>query len=170
MNKKRHLSTVSLYRDDMKFSSGHFTIFSATERERLHGHNFRVESEITAEIKEVGITYDYSLTRKEILVLCRSLNEYLLLPQYSPYLNIEEDHQYYYAFFNGVKMSFLKEDTLILPIKNVTSEGLAGWFVDRLTNDKALLKEREIVKLKIKISTTPGQDASASWEEEMIDA
>ena len=38
--------TIRLAKENMKFSAAHFTIFSASERERLHGHNFRVEVDI----------------------------------------------------------------------------------------------------------------------------
>lgn len=157
-------STIALDRDDMKFSAGHFTIFSATERERLHGHNFQVRIEITAKVQDSGITYDYSLTRRKVLALCKSLNEYMLLPRYSPYLKLSEDEHYYYAEFNGEKMSFLKSDTLVLPIKNVTSEALAEWFVSELIADEADVKIKEIITIKAMISITVGQCASALWE------
>ena len=148
----------------MKFSAGHFTIFSATERERLHGHNFQVRVEVTAKVQDSGITYDYSLTRRKVLALCKSLNEYMLLPRYSPYLKLSEDELYYYAEFNGESMSFLKTDTQVLPIKNVTSEGLAEWFVNELIRDEADLAAKEIVAIKVTISITVGQTASATWQ------
>ena len=40
-------TTLELCQEEMKFSAGHFTILSATERERLHGHNFTVYVAIT---------------------------------------------------------------------------------------------------------------------------
>ena len=38
------LTTIELSKEYLKFSAGHFTVFSATERERLHGHNFSVSA------------------------------------------------------------------------------------------------------------------------------
>ena len=158
------LSTIELFRNDMKFSAAHFTIFSATERERLHGHNYYVHASVKAEFLAPGITYDYSITRKAILSLCRQLNEYLLLPQHSPYLKITENAENYLVKFDQDMMTFLKKDTVILPIANVTSEELARWFVETLTADTKALKEKGIHKFKIKISTTAGQFASAVWK------
>lgn len=166
MNHPSQYSTVALYRNDMKFSAGHFTIFSATERERLHGHNFQVRVEVTAKVQDDGITYDYSLTRRKVLTLCKSLNEYMLLPQYSPYLKLSEDQHHHHVEFNGDKMSFLKTDTLILPIKNVTSESLAAWFVEQLVADKEDLHAKQIVAVKVMISITVGQCASAVWKQD----
>ena len=164
MSVQNQYSTISLDRNDMKFSAGHFTIFSATERERLHGHNFQVKVEVTAKVQSSGITYDYSLTRRKVLSLCKSLNEYMLLPQYSPHLKLSDDQNYYYVEFNGEKMSFLKTDTLVLPIKNVTSESLAAWFVDQLIADETDLRAKEVVAIKANVSITVGQCASASWQ------
>ena len=42
------LTTINICKEALKFSGAHFTIFSATDRERLHGHNFRVRAEVTA--------------------------------------------------------------------------------------------------------------------------
>ena len=38
--------TISLSKEDMKFSAGHFTIFDGAARETLHGHNFTVSAEV----------------------------------------------------------------------------------------------------------------------------
>lgn len=156
-------STVELYRNDMKFSSAHFTIFNATERERLHGHNYQVKTYVTAKVGDDGITYDYSITRKQVIALCRSLNEYMLLPERSPYLTIEDQGDNYYVTFNGQGMYFLKADTLVLPIANTTSECLAQWFIDQLIIDQQDLQQKQIIKMKVAVSTTVGQCSVAKW-------
>ena len=156
-------STIELYRQDMKFSAAHFTIFNATERERLHGHNYQVHTYITAAMDDAGITYDYSITRKQVLALCRSLNEYMLIPEQSPYLSIEDEAPYYKVAYCDDVMYFLKDDSLLLPIKNTTSECLAQWFVDELTRDQKDLSDKKIIKVKVAVSTTPGQCSVAKW-------
>ncbi|MDF1760083.1 MAG: 6-carboxytetrahydropterin synthase [Coxiellaceae bacterium] len=157
-------STVELYREDMKFSAAHFTIFNAEERERLHGHNYQVHTYIKAAMDDSGITYDYSITRKQVLALCRSLNEYMLLPAQSPYLQISEEGEYYAVQFQQDKMLFLKKECILLPIKNTTSECLAQWFVDQITENKDDLAAKRIVKVKVSVSTTRGQCSIAKWK------
>ena len=44
------LIRIELSKEYLNFSAGHFTIFSATERENLHGHNFQVRGAVTAAI------------------------------------------------------------------------------------------------------------------------
>ena len=157
-------ATIELYRNDMKFSAAHFTIFNAHERERLHGHNYYVKTRITAEYVEPGITYDYSDTRKKILALCRSLNEYLLLPANSPYLTISEKDDNYLVRYGEDNMQFLKSDTLLLPLENITGEELSHWFIAQLFEDEADLRAKKIHQVKISVSTTNGQEAWASQE------
>ena len=152
-----HKATIELFRNDMKFSSAHFTIFNRTERERLHGHNYYVHSVVEAYYIEPGITYDYSDTRKQIISICRSLNEYMLLPQHSPYLKIIEENEFYKVLFHTDTMYFLKKDTLILPLMNITSEELARYFVEKLCVDEDDLRNKKIASLNVSVSTTLGQ-------------
>ena len=45
---------------DLHFSAAHFTIFSATERERLHGHNYSVSARFVAPQGDNGFSADHS--------------------------------------------------------------------------------------------------------------
>ena len=76
--------TIRLAKQNMKFSAAHFTIFSATERERLHGHNFTVEVDIDARMLGNGMCFDYGIYKDRVVALCRELNEWTILPTRSP--------------------------------------------------------------------------------------
>lgn len=157
------LTTIELYKEEMKFNAGHFTIFSPTERERLHGHQFTVQAQITAEVGESGITFDYSIYKKKIIALCRQLNEIFLVAGDSPHLKITHDDQYTYLEFNGEKIPFLDKDILILPVRNVTVEELSRWFIVQLTQDENELNNHHIHEMTIKVLSCPGQSGSATW-------
>ncbi|MEM1282097.1 MAG: 6-carboxytetrahydropterin synthase [Chlamydiota bacterium] len=156
------LTTIELHKEEMKFNAGHFTIFSATERERLHGHQFTVQAQITAEVGEGGITFDYGIYKKKIIHLCRQLNEIFLIAGHSPYLNISRDDQYTYLTFNEEKIPFLEKDIFILPIRNVTVEELSQWFITQLTKNPKELEKHHIHEMTIKVFSSPGQSGSAS--------
>ena len=47
------LTTLYIDKESHKFSAAHYTIFSATERERLHGHNYSVSARIVAPMGEM---------------------------------------------------------------------------------------------------------------------
>lgn len=155
--------TLELSKEDMKFSAGHFTIFSATERERLHGHNFAVQVVIEARMQGNGMGFDYGIYKRRIRALCEAWDEYFILPTRSPYLQLEEDGEHLYALFNGERIPFLRKDVLLLPIENATVEEFAYLFLQQLMHDEAELARLEIEGLQVKVFSGPGQCGSARW-------
>ena len=71
---KKYLTTVELQKESMKFSAGHTTIFSATEREPLHGHLYHVYLGLTTWVLHNGMTFDYRYYKKKIQKLMLRLN------------------------------------------------------------------------------------------------
>jgi 6-pyruvoyltetrahydropterin/6-carboxytetrahydropterin synthase len=153
------LAIIRLAKENMKFSAGHFTIFSATERERLHGHNFRVEVDIHARMLGNGMCFDYGLYKDQVVALCRELNEWFLLPTRSPHLRIEEEDGQVLAHFAGQRIPFLRQDVLLLPLVNITLEELAGYFIQRLVQDRAQVLAHRIQAVEVRVFSGPGQSA-----------
>ena len=150
---------IRLAKENMKFSAGHFTIFSASERERLHGHNFRVEADIEARMLGNGMCFDYGIYKARIVALCRELNEWTLLPTRSRHLRIEEDGDHVYAHFDGQRIPFLRADVKLLPIENATLEEFARWFLERLLEEAGDLRAHGIASIEVRVSSGPGQSA-----------
>lgn len=157
------LFTLELSKEDMKFSAGHFTIFSATERERLHGHNFAVQVHIEARMQGNGMGFDYGIYKKRIRQLCEAWDEYFILPGNSPYLRFEEDSNYLYACFDQERIPFLKSDVLVLPIENATVEAFSFLLLEKLTEDPEELKRFQIEDVRVKVFSGPGQCGVARW-------
>ena len=153
---------IDLFRNDMKFSAAHFTIFSATKRENLHGHNFFVEATLEGPIGSEGLCFDYNEVKDRLNALCISLDELVLLPELSPHLKIEHTDDYIYATFNGEKLPFLPRDVKIVPLRNITIEELSCWFLKTLISDQGF-KALRIYKLKVRVSSGPGQWATSEW-------
>ena len=156
--------TIRLAKQNMKFSAGHFTIFSATERERVHGHNFRVEADIEARMLGNGMCFDYGIYKARLVALCRELNEWMLLPTRSPHLRIEEDGAHVFAHFNGQRIPFLRGDVLLLPIENATLEEFAYWFLQRLCEHRDALRAHAIAAIEVRVFSGPGQSAGRRME------
>ncbi|KTD34338.1 6-pyruvoyl tetrahydropterin synthase [Legionella moravica] len=160
---KKYLTTVELQKESMKFSAGHTTIFSATEREPLHGHMYGVYLALSTWVEENGMTFDYRYYKERIHKLCRQLNQTFLMPQFSPFLEYAEDAEYYYFTFNGKKIPFLKEDVTLMPLTNITVEELSRWFVNELIKEHEELDKHRIDKVVVKVFSAPGQSASHEW-------
>ncbi len=157
-------TTIVIDKQYLHFSIAHFTIFSATSRERLHGHNVRIGVSITGEIDDNGLCFDYAIYKKILKELCARYDEYTLIAENSPHLSIEEDGDYYNVTHNGIVMPLLKTDTILLPILNVTIEELAIYLLKELIADKDLLDELKISAFEMRVSSGPDQWARARWD------
>lgn len=162
------LTTIELSKEYLKFSAGHFTIFSATERERLHGHNFQVSASIVAPVGDNGLCFSYGEFKSKLESLCEELDEYLLLPGRSPYLDIDTEGDQYRVRFNDETMYFLQSDTLVLPIRNATVEEFASYLLERLINDPDIVRY-DVKQIEMKVSSGPGQWGSVQWHQENTD-
>jgi len=160
----RSLATIELFKEAMKFSAGHFTIFTQTHRERLHGHNFSVYCAITGAVDHNGMLADYRRYKEHLNGLCSTWNEYFLLPGRSPYLRIERIGDRVDAHYGDEVIPFLAKDVLVLPARNITLEELSRLFTERLVADKAMLERDRIEQIKVKVSSGPGQWGSTLWE------
>ena len=154
------LGRIEIARQALNFSAAHFTIFSATEREDLHGHNFQVECELTAPIDDNGLIFNYALIKKAVSEICDELDEKMILPEKSPYLSLEQEGDYVVAVYGGERLPFLPRDIITLPIANSSVEELAHYFLDRMLGHPGIA-DQDIHEMIIKISSSPGQKATA---------
>lgn len=156
-------TTIELFKEDMKFSAGHFTVHSPTYRERLHGHNFRVYAAFTSVVPEDGIVFDYGIYKRMLQSLCEEWNEVFLIPQHCPYLRLETSDEHLFIHFAEDRIPFLMKDVLLIPVSNVTVEELARLMLSRVTDNIEPEHLEVITQVEIKIFSGPGQSASARW-------
>ena len=154
------LATLHINKQAHKFSAAHFTIFSATDRERLHGHNYGVSARIVAVMGENGFSADYNVYKRCLQKLCDAHDEYMLLPAQSPWLEVVTQEEEYCATFNDKTLRFPCDETLLLPIVNVTVEALAHYFLERVLAEKLM---GDIVELEVFVTSGDGQSSSACW-------
>ncbi|MEE4661740.1 MAG: 6-carboxytetrahydropterin synthase [Halieaceae bacterium] len=157
------LTTIHIDKESHKFSAAHFTVFTATERERLHGHNFSVSAKIVAPVDDNGLTGDYAVYKNQIKKLCDSLDEYTLIPSRSPYLDIAEDGDYYRVTHHKDTLILLKADTLLIPVRNTTVEDLSHYLLETLVADKPFLEAQDIREIEVMVSSGPGQTGSSFY-------
>ncbi len=147
-------------KESHKFSIAHYTIFSDTERERLHGHNYSVTARLVAPLGDNGFSVDYNVYKDLIKGACDALDEHMVLAKYSPYQSIVEEDGRYLVRFADETFSFLCSDTLLLPIRNATVEELSYYLLEQLSGD---LMQGGLVEVDICVSSGPGQKACARW-------
>lgn len=157
------VTTIEIHKEYLHFSCAHFTLFSATERENLHGHNFQVGCEVEAEVDATGLCFDYNIIKDALKRLCAEIDEQMLLPEHSPWLQIEHADGMVFALFNGERIPFLPRDVTILPIRNITVEELAGWVMQQLLS-LAEVRELGVKKMLVRVASGNDQWARSNWE------
>lgn len=159
-------TTIDISRNDMKFSVAHFTIFSPTNRERIHGHNYYLRVKFKAYVSDLGLSFDYREFRRMLIMKCKLLNESFLLPTKSKYLRVDTFYSddSLEVTFNKKSMILLKEDVTLLPLSNISSESLSSWFLTFLLEQKENIRENKISMIESMISTTQGHSSSTVWE------
>ena len=156
------LVTIEIAKEALNFSAGHFTMFSATEREDLHGHNWRVACEITAPVGDDGLCFDYNIIKRRLKAIIDTLDEKVLLPGASAWLRIERGGEWLIAHFDQERIPFLPRDVLVLEIRNASVEELAGWFVERLLADPEI-SDQDVHAIRIGVSSGTNQWGWRQW-------
>ena len=155
-------TTIEISKEYLHFAAAHFTLFSAAERENLHGHNFQVTLDADAPMQDNGLTFDYNILKRAVKKLCDDLDEQVLMPTRSPYLEIDEQEDYTYVVFNGERIPFLKRDLTLLPIRNITVEELAQYLLAKLL-EREDIRALSIDHMLLRCASGEGQWASAKW-------
>jgi 6-pyruvoyltetrahydropterin/6-carboxytetrahydropterin synthase len=154
------LTTLHIDKEAHKFSAAHYTIFSATDRERLHGHNYSVRARIVAPMGPNGFSADYNVYKRRIQALCDELDEYMLLPEHSPHQVLERCDGEIHATFDGKVLRFPADETLVLPVVNITVEELAHYLLQKLL---ASSTGDDLTEVEVGVSSGAGQWGSALW-------
>lgn len=159
----KRYTRIEIAKEYLHFSAAHFTIFSATERERLHGHNFFVAAKVKSEIGPNGLCFDYNELKDKLRALCEQYDEYMLIPADSPHLKVTEDEHHYQLEFNKEVLRYPKSDCLLLPVLNISVEELSRYLLSELLKDKHAMASMKLEEIELKVSSGPGQWGVANW-------
>lgn len=153
---------LELHKEGFVFSAGHFVVFSRTERENLHGHNYHVDATLKVQLSDNGMAFDCRDFQTKIADLCQQLDLHFLLPGQSTYLRIEDKGDMWIAHHHTDKIPFLKKDVLVLPVTNITLEELSYWFMQQLTANANELAKLNIQGMRVRVYNGP-LSADATW-------
>jgi 6-pyruvoyltetrahydropterin/6-carboxytetrahydropterin synthase len=159
---------ITLAKENMKFSSAHFTVFEHGV-ERLHGHNYRVVLTLKSSRLRGGMLLDFAFLKLEARRLCAELDETLLLPAECRDLAIETRATEIEVRCFSKRYVLPAQDCRLLPIPNVTCECLAEYFCRTLLERlRPQLREAGVVALVATVEESPGQ--SGRCEEVLLPA
>ncbi len=169
--RRRH--GIRLDKQYFNFGSAHFLIFGNGTREELHGHNYRAELEIDAELDAGHLVADFIVVKPLFKAACDALDHRTLLPTQHPALRVtQQDRQILVEFSEPDgqidRFSLPARDVRLLEIANTSSELLAGWLLDQvLLQLPHRLPDLKIQRILVRVEESPGQSAV---DERFLDA
>ena len=157
-------ATITIDKEDIKFSCGHFTVFSATERERVHGHNFGVECSVECVVGDNGMAMDYQIIKSLLRQICSEWDERMLIPTKSKYLKVVRDGNNIGVIFNGQRvLEVMEEEVQCLPIRNITGEELSDYLTRYLEGALSqYIESGDILNISVSVSSSKGQSVTSS--------
>lgn len=156
-------TTLHLYKQNFKFSSAHFLIFDEQSAEKLHGHNYRVQVEISGppadEMLEKGFFVDFNVFKKTIKASLDRWDEMVLLPAKHPDMKFTSLSPSLEVRFRDRFYVFPENEVQLLPVTNTSVEQLSRLLAEKFFAD---FQGHGVTWLKVQVEETPGQAASTT--------
>ena len=154
------LTTLRIGKESHKFSAAHFTVFSASERERLHGHNYGVSIRLVAPMGPEGFSADYNVYKQLLQALCDEHDEYMLLARDCRHQTIRYEGEQIVVEFAGKESFFRADEALVRPVVNITVEELSHYLLELLVRR---FQDESVIEVELSVSSGSGQEASSVW-------
>ncbi len=154
---------VRIAKDHLVFCCAHFISFDGDKCEGLHGHNFRAEVEIAGQLDPNHYLFDFVALTRMAKAITDELGHHLLLPQSNPVIKVEENAQQVQVSYRDRRWILPREDCIVLPIENTTTELLAQYIARRLLG--SLKSEFLYVPeaMRVEVEENIGQSATYEW-------
>jgi 6-pyruvoyltetrahydropterin/6-carboxytetrahydropterin synthase len=138
--------TVFLDSTEIKFSACHF-LKEPDQCSRLHGHNYYVSVEVSDKLDDSYFVVDFIELNQKLSEIIKCLDHYILIPEKSKDLQIHEDDESIEIITSNKRYLFPRSDVFFLPLPATTSELLAQYIHNKLTeiyqNKKIIVKVGE---------------------------
>ncbi len=155
---------VRVTKDYLVFCAAHFISYNGDECERLHGHNYRVAVELEASLDENQYVFDFVTLKRITRALVNELDHHVVLALRNPYLRLEEaPGSVRIKVKGGKEYLFPREDCVLLPIENTTTELLGKYLGGRLLD--ILQREHQFRPriLRVEVEECFGQSGTYEW-------
>ena len=148
--------TIRIAGDDLLFSASHFITFENGECEPLHGHDYRVAVEIRGPLNASQYVLDFTALKDLLKNILKELDHRVLVPRNHPRLKIHVMGEELEITLAGRRWVLPKNDCLLLPVANTTSEMLAQYVAERISETLAAAKTATPKQIRVDIGESNG--------------
>jgi 6-pyruvoyltetrahydropterin/6-carboxytetrahydropterin synthase len=151
--------SIDLEKEYFKFSAAHFLIFPDGSAERLHGHNYRVRARLGAELSPFGLVLDFKAVKPVVREICDRLDEHWIVPgEHAELRVVQEAGDSVEVRYRERRYRAPRNDVIVLPINNTSSENLATWFGRELLAELGRkFPDVRVTELVVAVEETAGQ-------------
>jgi 6-pyruvoyltetrahydropterin/6-carboxytetrahydropterin synthase len=151
--------SILIEKEYLKFSCAHFLIFPDGSKERLHGHNYHVVTEVNGKLSELGLVIDFKMVKPIIKALCDYLDEHWLIPGKHHELTYKHrDDGHTEVTYRKCRYLAPTEEIIVLPINNTSAENFAAWLGRELFKRlQESFGKLSVFRLRVEVSETSGQ-------------
>ncbi|MBC7385737.1 MAG: 6-carboxytetrahydropterin synthase [Cryobacterium sp.] len=163
MSEPKGFYRIRIRKEALKFSAAHMTVFADGTKENLHGHNYRTVLKLEFSHFSLAEMLPFSEIKKAIREICAEWDEKVLLPSLCPFLDVKSDSdESMEVTVCGKRYVFPREEVVMLPIDNVTTESLAKIFTERVASalSKSALEQAGVRSIEGVVEEMLGQGAS----------
>lgn len=153
---------VEVEKDQLVFAAGHFITYDGDRCERLHGHNYRLSVMVEGPLDENGYVIDFLFLRDAAARIAASLDHRMLLPTQSRLIAVAVGERSVDVRFADKEWRFPREDCILAPVENTTTELLARWIGQRLLEEFDAAGVARPGRIAVRLDENFGQ--WATWE------
>ena len=150
--------SIEVAKDYFNFASAHFLIFANGKREPLHGHNYQVSVKLEGELDRAGVVLDFIAFKPMVKRICDSLDHRTLIQTESPVLQVRRRASEIEVRYRRQKIVLPKQDVLLLPLANTSTELLAEHIANRIRHQvQRKFRSTKIRSIEVGVEEARGQ-------------
>jgi 6-pyruvoyltetrahydropterin/6-carboxytetrahydropterin synthase len=149
---------IEVAKDYFNFASAHFLIFADGTREPLHGHNYQVSVTMQGDLDRAGVVIDFITFKPLVKRICDSLDHRTLIQAESPAIKVRPRSREVELRYKKQKIILPKQDVILLPLANTSTELLAEHIADRIRREvRRKFPHTTIKSLEVGVEEARGQ-------------
>jgi 6-pyruvoyltetrahydropterin/6-carboxytetrahydropterin synthase len=161
LNLKRRLASMPefslrLANDDLIFSAAHFITFEGGECEALHGHDYQLALEVQGPLNSQQYVVDFAVLHELLKRILKELDHRVLLAQKHPRIKIQTIGNELEVALGDRRWVLPKQDCLLLPVVNTTTEMLAQFLARRIFEELAGRKIAGLKYIRVELRESSG--------------
>jgi 6-pyruvoyltetrahydropterin/6-carboxytetrahydropterin synthase len=151
-----HEYSVRIDGDNLVFCAAHFIVLPGGVCEPLHGHNFRVNVELSGRLDENDCVIDFLALHQIMKSVVAELDHVVLLPARHQAIHVALSDDEVEVRFETRRWVFPRSECRILPLTSTTVELMAGYLAQQSLESIASHGFSRPRRLRIELEESPG--------------